>query len=106
MTERLADLRANGSGKGYVFHSPSRGPESLWDASNAGGAVAEILRETGYGWATPHVFRRTTATLLHESGRPLVRISDQLGHADPSMTASVYLGREHEQGDHANAKAL
>ena len=32
--------------------------------------------------------------MLHEAGKPLVQIADQLGHADPSMTARVYLGRD------------
>jgi integrase len=27
---------------------------------------------------------------------PIVRIADQLGHADPAMTARVYLGRDFE----------
>jgi hypothetical protein len=34
------------------------------------------------------------ATLLHEGGVPAARISDQLGHADPGLTARVYLGRD------------
>jgi hypothetical protein len=33
------------------------------------------------------------ATLANEAGAPLVDIADQLGHADPAMTARVYLGR-------------
>jgi integrase len=45
-------------------------------------------------WATPHTFRRTVATLLHEAGVPISRIADQLGHADSAMTASVSLGRD------------
>ena len=46
------------------------------------------------GRATPHSFRRTVASLLHEAGVPLVKGADQLGHADPTMTARVYLGRD------------
>jgi integrase len=45
-------------------------------------------------WATPHTFRRTVATLASEGGVPIAQIADQLGHADPAMTASVYLGRD------------
>lgn len=44
----------------------------------------------------PHTFRRTVASLLHEAGVPIVRIADQLGHADPAMTSRVYLGRDLE----------
>lgn len=54
----------------------------------------------------PHTFRRTVATLLHEAGVPLVHIADQLGHADPTMTASVYLGRDQMTGRPALAKVL
>ena len=34
------------------------------------------------------------ATLLHEGGVPVARTSDQLGPADPALTARVYLGRD------------
>lgn len=37
---------------------------------------------------------RTAAALAHEGGAPLKDIADQLGHADPAMTARVYLGRD------------
>jgi integrase len=31
---------------------------------------------------------------MDEAGVRIARIADQLGHADPAMTASVYLGRD------------
>ena len=40
-----------------------------------------------------HTFRRTVATLLDEAGLPIALAANQLGHADPAMTARVYLGR-------------
>lgn len=95
LTERLEQMPGAG-GQGYVFHSPSRGGDSRWEQSNAGGAVAEILRDAGFGWATPHVFRRTIATSLHKQGVPLLEVANQLGHKNPSMTLDKYLGREHE----------
>ena len=52
-----------------------------------------MLAEAGYPWARSHTFRRTVASILSDSGRPQQRIADQLGHADPHTTASVYLGR-------------
>jgi integrase len=55
-----------------------------------------VLDGAGMSWAVPHTFRRTVASLLHEAGVPIVRIADQLGHADPAMTARVYLGRDLE----------
>ncbi|GEP36181.1 hypothetical protein NSZ01_39490 [Nocardioides szechwanensis] len=80
---------------GFVFASPAHLDGSQkWDQSNSSAAVRGVLDGVGVGWAIPHTFRRTVATLLHEAGAPLVRIADQLGHADPAMTARVYLGRD------------
>lgn len=77
-----------------IFHAPAKDSTSPWDPSNNSSAVRQILDGFGATWAVPHTFRRTVATLLHESGIPIVRIADQLGHSDPAMTASVYLGRD------------
>jgi integrase len=97
LVERLS-RRAQETGEtGYVFGSPhhveSQG-EREWDQSNCAKALAKVLDGAGFGWATPHTFRRTVATILHEVGTPLAQIADHLGHADPSMTARVYLGRD------------
>ena len=35
---------------------------------------------------SPHSLRRTTASLLHEAGVPLVRIQELLGHKDIRVT--------------------
>jgi integrase len=81
---------------GYVFASPhfvGEG-ERMWDQSNAAKTLADLFTGAGLSWATPHSLRRTVATLAHQAGAPLVAIADQLGHADPSMTARVYLGRD------------
>lgn len=40
-----------------------------------------------------HTARRTVATLLDDQGMTARRIADQLGHARPSMTQDVYMGR-------------
>ncbi|PPK64456.1 phage integrase family protein [Actinokineospora auranticolor] len=42
---------------------------------------------------TFRTFRRTVATLLDESGLTARQIADVLGHARPSMTQDVYMGR-------------
>lgn len=103
-------LKARGKayGKtGYVFASPGlvSGQDVPMDSSNLASAVRRVLDKAGLDWATSHSFRRTVATLLHESGAPLVRISDQLGHANPTMTANVYLGRD-LRGDKADLAAM
>jgi integrase len=82
--------------RGYVFPSPAHlnAPDRLWDQSNSAKAVRSALDSAGLSWAVPHTFRRTVATLLDQANLPIARIADQLGHADVSMTARVYLGRD------------
>ena len=102
---------------GYVFAAPALGAgeysdhdkaeagQAPMDASNLAGWIREVLDDAGLSWATSHTFRRTVATMLHENGAPLVRIADQLGHANPTMTANVYLGRD-LRGDKADLAAM
>jgi integrase len=96
LTERMKARGERVGTTGLVFASPHHldEPERVWDQSNSANAIARLLQGAGMPWATPHTFRRTVATLLHEAGVPIARIADQLGHADPAMTASVYLGRD------------
>ncbi len=96
LVERLKDRAERRGAQGLVFSSPHHlsQPERPWDSSNSAKAVARVFSGSGFPWATPHTLRRTVATLLHEAGVPIARIADQLGHADPAMTASVYLGRD------------
>lgn len=68
--------------------------------------IRDVLDDAGFPWAIPHTFRRTVATLLHEAGIPLAAIADQLGHADPTMTMSVYLGRDLHGDKSAHADIL
>lgn len=74
------------------------------EASNLARWVREVLDDAGFRWAVPHTFRKTVATLLAEAHIPLAD-TDQLGHADPSMTMSVYLGRDLE-GDKGDMAAV
>ena len=46
-----------------------------------------------WAWLVSHVLRKTAATQLDEGGATAREIADVLGHADPSMTQRVYLGR-------------
>lgn len=93
---RTLGARAKREGTdGHVFSSPGvTDPEEAWDQSNNAQALKAVIHGAGFLWATPHTFRRTVATRLHASGIPLVRIADQLGHAGPAMTMTVYLGRD------------
>ena len=71
-------------------------PDSLGglrDPSNTRRALRQALDKAGFEWVTSHNFRKTTATLLDEAGLSARVIADQLGHARPSMTQDVYMGR-------------
>lgn len=106
LTARLERRRVQTGGEGYLFASPASHDSTVpWDQSNSARAVRAALDGAGLKWAVPHTFRRTVATLLHEAGVPIVRIADQLGHADPSLTARVYLGRDFA-GDKAELAAV
>ncbi len=39
------------------------------------------------------IFRRTTATILDDSGQSARQVADQLGHSRPCMSQDVYMGR-------------
>ncbi|SDN36007.1 Integrase [Geodermatophilus siccatus] len=111
LAERLRHRQEQTGGRGYVFASPyftgqyrdretglplvAEPHERAWEQSNCAKALSALLVGAGFSWATPHCLRRTAATLAHHGGAPLVAIADQLGHADPSMTARVYLGRDY-----------
>lgn len=96
LVTRLSARAGRDGRRGYVFASPAtlNDPERLWDQSNSAKAVRAALDAAGLSWAVPHTFRRTVATLLDQANLPIARIADQLGHADVSMTARVYLGRD------------
>lgn len=61
-------------------------------------------RRAGYEWVTFKTLRKTVATLLDEAGLTARQIADILGHAHPSMTMDVYMGRG--QTSRASADAL
>ncbi|WP_232285304.1 tyrosine-type recombinase/integrase [Saccharomonospora xinjiangensis] len=71
-------------------------PDSLGglrDPSNTRRAFREARGSGDFAWVTSHVFRKTAATILDEAKLTAREIADQLGHAKPSMTQDVYLGR-------------
>ena len=84
--------RRNGdSVDGPVFPAPKGG---LRDPSNTQADLKDSLKWCGLPWVTSHVFRKTTATLMDDAGLSARAIADQLGHAQPSITQNVYMGRK------------
>lgn len=65
--------------------------------------AAEGGEADAFAWLTSHVFRKTTATMLDDAGQSARQIADQLGHARPSMTQDVYMGRKAKNPDAASA---
>jgi len=91
----VADLlgrRARGVRLGEPVFPDSLG--GLRDPSNTRRALRQALDKAGFEWVTSHTFRKTTATLLDQAGLSARVIADQLGHARPSMTQDVYMGRK------------
>lgn len=74
-----------------VFPSPSG---KLRDPSNTASDLRKALDDAGFTWATSHTFRKSVATRLDEAGLSAREIADQLGHARPSLTQDVYMGRK------------
>jgi integrase len=64
------------------------------DPSNTQADLRAAFSSAGFGHITSHALRKTTATLLDHAGLSARAIADQLGHANPSLTQDVYLGRQ------------
>lgn len=86
--EPRAEPRASND---HVFPAPKGG---LRDPSNTQADLKDSLEWCRLPWVTSHVFRKTTATLLDGAGLSARAIADQLGHAQPSLTQNVYMGRK------------
>jgi integrase len=56
-------------------------------------AAGEVVATDVLAWITSHSFRKTVATMLDDAGLSPRVVADQLGHARPSMTQDVYMGR-------------
>lgn len=101
LSGRLLERAVRRGSEGLVFPSPwnedrqgSRDVNAQRDERNVYRAVRDLLDAAGFPWATSHTFRRTVASLLDAAGQPIAVAANQLGHADPAMTARVYLGRQ------------
>ncbi len=94
LRSRAARPSAAGEGvgaEGPVFPAPLGG----WrDPSNTQADLRAAFPDAGFGHVTSHVLRKTTATMLDHAGLSARAIADQLGHANPSLTQDVYLGRQ------------
>lgn len=64
------------------------------DRDNVSADLRVIRKELGFDWVKWHTARRTVATVLDGRGMSARAIADQLGHARPSMTQDVYMGRK------------
>jgi len=63
------------------------------DPANVRRELREARGVEALAWITSHTFRKTAATILDEAALSARLVADQLGHARPSMTQDVYMGR-------------
>jgi integrase len=91
----VADLQRRWA-RGVRLEEPvfSNSLGGLRDPKNTRRDVRAALDHAGFNWVTSHSLRKTTATMLDEAGLSARVIADQLGHARPSMTQDVYMGRK------------
>jgi integrase len=71
-----------------VFYSPRTGDRLR--ASSVSHALPLALGRAGLPKLTPHKLRHGTATLMARGGVSMRDIAEQLGHANPSLTARTY----------------
>lgn len=58
--------------------------------SSASHALPRILERSGLDHLAPHALRHGAATLMLADGVPMRVIAEQLGHANPALTARIY----------------
>jgi integrase len=63
------------------------------DPANVRRELRDACGTEALAWITSHAFRKTAATILDEAALSARLVADQLGHARPSMTQDVYMGR-------------
>lgn len=71
--------------------------------SNLQRSMRRMRERLKYPQFTTHVGRKTVATVLDQVGQSARQIAAQLGHANPSMTQNVYMGRGMANPDAAAA---
>lgn len=75
------------------WRDPSNTSRCIREARTRISDRAAAAGEPTWEWMTSHVLRKTVATDLDDAGVPTRVISDQLNHAQVSMTQNRYLGR-------------
>jgi integrase len=76
---------------GRCFPAPLGG----WrDPSNTQADLREAFATAGFDGVTTHTFRKAVATLMDHASLSSRAATDQLGHANISMTTDVYFGRK------------
>lgn len=101
--ENGAEARRPAGDVGLLFPGLAGG---VRNTSNANRDIKEVLGRVDterFGWVTSHTFRKTVATRLDEAGLSARAIADHLGHAKPSMTQDVYMGRNVASAEAAKA---
>lgn len=71
---------------------------TLRDPGSVRKQITKVLTPAGLGWVTPHVFRRTVATVL-DASEDLRTAADQLGHAGTEVTRRHYVEQTHKGPD-------
>lgn len=89
-TVEMLRKRKRDAAPGDLVFPNTRG--RLRDVGNTGKMLRKV-RGDDFAWVKSHTARRTVATLLDDQGLTARAIADQLGHARPSMTQDVYMGR-------------
>jgi integrase len=64
------------------------------DPSNTLNMMRQAFTHADFDAVTSHYFRKTVATLMDEAGLSAPSAADQLGHAKPSLTADIHMGRK------------
>jgi integrase len=86
---RKAEALRNGTSTEALVFTTKAG--IIWTRREVEKRFKRILRLAGLPQTlVPHDTRHTLASLLLSDGAPLKYVSEQLGHRDPSITASVY----------------
>jgi integrase len=75
-----------------VFPAPVAG--GVRDPSNTLRMMRQAFKHAGFDGVTSHYFRKTVATLMDEAGLSARSAADELGHAKPSLTADILMGRK------------
>ena len=63
------------------------------DPANVRRELREARGKEALAWITSHTFRKAAATILDEAALSARLVADRLGHARPSMTQDLDLGR-------------